>query len=92
MKIKQDQVEKVCQFLVQALQEKKLIKFKASEREVFETLVKAFIANLAEEEEIDLKAKEVLEQTMENTPENIDRQKMFLMIKRKLAKERGFIL
>ena len=94
MKIKQEEVERVCQLVLEKLKEKKLIVFKVEERKVYEALVHTFMKNIQEEDAIDTKAREILE---ENTPDSalqdgFDRQKMFLMIKRKLAQDRGFIL
>lgn len=92
MKIKQEEVQRVCRLVLEKLKEKKLIMLKSKENTVYEALVATFIKNLHEEEVLDRKAEEILE---ENTPEDqpgFDRQKMFLMIKRKLAKEKGFVL
>ena len=92
MKIKQDQVEKVCRMALEGLKEKKMIKLKAPERVVFDAMVSTVLKNFDEENQIDQKAHELLEETLSTLPEDVDRQKMYMLIKRKLAKDRGFVL
>ena len=92
MKIRQEQVERVCRLVLEGLKQKKLITFKVPEMKVYEKLVHTFQANLKEEEHIDEEAKGILEERLENSDPNLDRQKMFLLIKRKLAQDKGFIL
>ena len=92
MKIKQEQVERCCRLILEHLKEKKMITLKVPEGQVYQKLVDTFLKNLKQEEQIDVDAKALLEKTLENSSQDLDRQKMFLMIKRKLAKDRGFIL
>ena len=92
MKIRQEQVERVCRLVLEGLKQKKMIIFKAPEAKVYQKLVDTFQANLREEEHIDEEAKRILEERLENADPNLDRQKMFLMIKRKLAQDKGFVL
>lgn len=93
MKIKQEQVEKVCRLILEHLKEKKMIMLKVPESQVYQKLVQVFTNNLKQEEAIDQQAKRILEETLEQSNQDqLDRQKMFLMIKRKLAKDKGFIL
>ncbi len=73
------------------LEEKKLVVLKAPEEKIHQALVQTFFANLEEEERLHQEAERILEENIKES-EGLDRQKMFLMIKRKLAKDRGFIL
>jgi hypothetical protein len=91
MKIKQEVVHRVCRMILEKLKEKKLIKLKVSEDKVYEALVETFSSNLQEEADIDAKAQEIFESNI-GSDETVDRHKMLLMIKRKIAKDRGFIL
>ena len=59
---------------------------------MYQKLLETFQVNLKEEERIDEEAKGILEERLENADPSLDRQKMFLMIKRKLAQDKGFIL
>ncbi|MBI3019161.1 MAG: DUF507 family protein [Deltaproteobacteria bacterium] len=92
MRIRQEQVERACRLILEGLKQKKLITFKSPEAKVYQKLLETFQDNLKEEERIDEEAKRILEECLENSDPNLDRQKMFLMIKRKLAKDKGFIL
>ena len=89
MKIKQEEVHRICRLILERLKEKKLIILKTAEEKVYQALVSTFIKNLQEEEDIEEKARKILE---ESSQEGIDSHKMLLMIKRKIAKERNFIL
>ena len=94
MKVKQEQIDRVCRLILEHLKEKKLVTLKVPEAEVYKKLAQAFSKNVLEEDQIDQEAKRILEETLQATSEEgmLDRQKMFLLIKRKLAKDRGFIL
>ncbi len=46
-------------------------------------------ANLAEEEALERDARKLLESHLQGAPPGVDRQKLFLMIKKKLAEDRG---
>lgn len=92
MKIKQEEVGRVCRLILEKLKEKKMLIFKANEKVVYEALVETFSKNLREEEAIDQEARKILEENSQASEQGLDRQKMFLMIKRKLAKDRGFVL
>lgn len=73
------------------LEEKKMVVLKAPEEKIHQALTQAFFANLEEEARLHQEAERILEENIKES-EGLDRQKMFLMIKRKLAKDRGFIL
>ncbi len=92
MRIKQEQVDRACRLILESLKQKKIITFKTPEAKVYQKLVEIFNANLKEEELIDEEAKKILEASLQDSDPTLDRQKMFLMIKRKLAKDKGFIL
>jgi hypothetical protein len=91
MKIKQEQVHQVCRMILGKLEEKKLAVLKAPEEKIHQALVQTILSNLQEEARLHQEAERILEENIKES-EGLDRQKMFLMIKRKLAKDRGFIL
>jgi hypothetical protein len=49
-------------------------------------------AEMTKEQELDKEVLELMESQLRNAPADIDRQKLFLMIKKKLAEERGIPL
>lgn len=65
---------------------------KAERRQVTAAMVKALRGNLDQEQSLDAEAKALLEVHLRQAPPGIDRQKLFMMIKRKLAEERGIPL
>jgi len=65
---------------------------KAERRRVLAAMVAALRGNLDQEQSLDTEAKALLEAHLRQAPPGVDRQKLFLMIKRKLAEERGIPL
>ena len=92
MKIKQEEVQRVCRLVLEKLKEKKLITMKVKEASIYEALVETFLKNVEQEAAIDQEATRILDENTDQYGADVDRQKMYLLIKRKIAKERGFVL
>ena len=92
MKIKQEEVQRVCRLVLEKLKEKKLITMKVKEADIYKALVETFLKNLQQEEDINQEATRILDENTDAYGVDVDRQKMYLLIKRKIAKERGFVL
>ncbi len=92
MRLKEYQVRLSCQKLLHGLRAKQLIVLKKSEGECQKKMEELFIKELRAEEEINREAEKLLAQYETRSGGELDRQKMFQLIKRQLAKDRGFIL
>jgi len=65
---------------------------KGERRQTLARIVAVLRSNLAQEQSLDEDAKALLEAHLKQAPAGVDRQKLFLMIKKKLAEERGIPL
>jgi len=92
MRLKEFQVKQICHKLVVALKNKQLLKLKASETEVLKKMEEVFIHELKIEDDINKEAQRLLEQYAEKMGDQIDRQKMFQMIKNQLVKDKKIVL
>lgn len=91
MKIKPDHINRLVDRLLKGYQAKDLVVLKADEARIRAKLKDIVAKNFAEEEEIEQEARKMLASHAGRVKE-MDPYKMFLLIKRKLAQKRGFIL
>lgn len=67
-------------------------RLKGERRHCVAAIVTTLRKNLDQEQSLDADAKALLEAHLKQAPPGIDRQRLFLMIKKKLADERGIPL
>ena len=67
-------------------------RLKGERRRTLATIVATLRSNLDQEQNLDADAKALLDAHLKQAPPGVDRQKLFLMIKKKLAEERGIPL
>ena len=92
MRFTDEQIRRLADRLLAALVEQGGSRLKA-DRQIVQARLEAIIRNnLTQEEDLDREARELMEAHLRQAPAGIDRQKMFLMIKKKLAEERGIPL
>lgn len=93
MKLKDTQIEKVAHLILSRLKERQLVELRVSESKIIEAIVKVFHANQSAEMKIDDEARKMLEAARSKMGSvEIDERKMFLMIKKQLAKDKKFVL
>jgi len=92
MRLKEFQVKLVCQKLLLTLRTNQLIKLKKPEGEILSKMAEIFIKDLKVEDALDREVEKLLEQYAAKMGSNIDREKMFQMIKKQLIKERNVII
>ena len=94
MKVKAEQIERLVDQLLKAYHSKELIVLKAKEAQVQAKIKNTLAQNFHEEETIEEEARQMLATHAGQVREagEMDHYKMFLLIKRKLAQKRGFIL
>lgn len=92
MRLKETQVKMVCQKVLEALRAKHLITLKHADTEVLAKMEEIFLRELKIEDDIDREAERILEQYARQMGAQIDRQKMFQLIKKQLVKDRKVIL
>ena len=92
MRLKEIQVKQICQKLLLSLRAKQLITLKKTESEVLAKMEEIFIADLKVEDTINREAEKILQQYAAKMGNNIDRDKMFQMIKKQLVKDKGVVI
>lgn len=92
MRLKEFHVKQICQKVLLQLRSKQLIVLKKTEREVLQKMEEIFLKDLRVEDEINREAEKILAQYEAKMGENIDRQKMFQMIKKQLVKDKNAVI
>ena len=92
MRLKEFQVQQICQKLLLTLRAKDRIHLKKPEPDVLKKMVDIFLADLRVEDQINREAERLLEEYARTAGTSIDRQKMFQLIKKQLIKDRNIVL
>jgi hypothetical protein len=92
MRLSDEQIERLAESILADLVGKGRARLKADRRNVQRRIGEIIRGNLAQEQDLDREARDLLETHLKNAPPGMDRQKLFLMIKKKLAEERGIPL
>jgi len=93
MRLKKERITALAKTLIDQLTEQQAIRLVASKAETISSLEQIITEELMIEDRLDAEVRQILE-TNRAQIENgqVDERKMFLMIKKQLAKERGIIL
>ncbi len=92
MRLKEPQVKHLCQKVLLTLRAKQLIILKVPESTILARMEEIFQKDLRVEMDIDREAKRLLEEYAEKAGPNIDRQRMFTLIKKQLVKDRNAVI
>lgn len=92
MRLKEPQIKHLCQKVLLTLRAKQLIILKKPESAILTRMEEIFQKDLRVEQDIDREAKRLLEEYAEKAGPNIDRQKMFTLIKKQLVKDRNAVI
>lgn len=93
MKLSNNQIDVMVQRVFQFWNNKNIATFKEGEKQTFLRAVEVIKAEFERERQIELEAKGMVEQLERQNPSgSFEPHKMYLMIKKKLAKDKGLIL
>ena len=92
MRLKEDRVRLICQKIIQNLRSRQLIHFKKTEIEVLKRMEQIFIEDLEVEKKIDQEAEQMVRQYASKMGGNIDKEKMFQLIKKQLIKDKNVVI
>lgn len=95
MRLKESQVKLLCNKLLIGLRSKQLIHLKKSDPEVLQRMQEIFIKELRVEDDINIQAERILNENLRKLGvkgDQIDREKMFEMIKKQLIKDKNIIV
>lgn len=87
-----EQLLRIAERLLTDVLEQGGVLLKGERRMTTAAIVAALRGNLDQEQNLDAEAKALLEAHLQQAPLGVDRQKLFLMIKKKLAEDRGIPL
>jgi hypothetical protein len=92
MRFTDEQIRRLADRLLTALTEQGGARLKAERGKVLARVEGIIRGNLGQEEDLDREARDLMEMHLKQAPPGMDRQKLFLMIKKKLAEEKGIPL
>jgi hypothetical protein len=92
MKISEVQMKRLVRSVFNELQTHNAIVVKAPDAQVLKRGEAALLEEFAQERQLDEDVNKMLDDLERKTPGEFQRHKMFLMLKRKLAEERGIVL
>ncbi len=92
MRLSETQVKLICQKVLQTLASHHLVSLKRSETEVLAKMQEIFITDLKVEDQVNREADKLLEQVAGKMGGNVDREKLFQMIKKQLIKDKNIII
>ncbi len=93
MRLKEEEISKIIDKVLENLKNKNLITIKASEDDVRRKMVGSFTQNLTQEDKLDEEVEEILKKFQRQIDSGqVDYRKMFMKVKNQLAKDRNFIL
>jgi hypothetical protein len=93
MRLKKERITALAQTLIDQLTEQHAIRLEASKAETISSLEQIITEELMIEDRLDAEVRKILETyRVQIERGQVDERKMFLMIKKQLAKERGIIL
>lgn len=91
MKIKPEQIDRLVDRLLKNARAKGLMILKANEGTVRDKIREIITQNFIEEEAIEEEARKMLDAHARET-KSMDQQKVFLMLKQRIAAKKGFVL
>ena len=92
MRLTSVQIERLVRKIFEEMKSQTVIEFKAPEAKVFKRAVELIEGEYAKEAELDREVNKMLDDLERQNPNQFQRGKMFGMLKKRLAKEKGFIL
>ncbi len=93
MKLSRERIAHIAESLAQRLTQQKLVALSGSHQALVETLGHAITEEMSVEEKLNAEVRTLMRKyEAEIEKGHVDYQKMFLMVKKQLAKDRGIIL
>lgn len=92
MKLTEKQIQRLAQTIINELKEQNIISFKADETKVLQRAVELIKGDFQREAQLDMEVNKMMDQLERQNPGSFERYKMFPLLKKRLAKEKGIIL
>ena len=92
MKLSSMEIEKMVRKVFDALKSNNVAQFKSPEDKVFKRAVELVKEELEKETQLEKEVNSMMDELERQNPNNFERYKMFPLLKKKLAKQKGIIL
>ncbi len=92
MRLNQFQIESLSKKILSALEEKRLVTFREGKEKALKKTIETIETDYEEEKQLELEVNNALDRLERQQTEGFDRHKMFKMMKKKMAEEKGIIL
>jgi hypothetical protein len=92
MRLTPIQIDRLVRKVFDGLKEQNTVEFKVDEGKVFKRAVEIVQADYQREAELDREVNKMLEDLERKNPGEFERYKMYPLLKKRLAKEKGIIL
>ena len=92
MKLTDKQMNRIVKYIFEELKSENAVTFKVKEGDVLARGVAIVKANYAEEAALDVEVNDMMDDLERQHAGEFQRYKMFPMLKKKLAKDKGFVL
>lgn len=93
MRLKKEMIQYIAQVMGKKLIEREYVSYEGNPRDLEALVINVITDDLQVEDRLNEEVRDILEQHQDEIDKgNIDYHKMFTMIKRKLAQERGLVL
>ena len=92
MRLTDNQIKQMVKLVFDALKEKRLIEFKVDEGQATQKAIQYIHADFEREKQLDEEINKMMDQMEAQHPGEFQRYKMFPLLKKKMAKEKGLIL
>lgn len=92
MRLNTFQVESLCKRIIAGLEEKKLVEFRDGKEKALKKAIEVVEGDFEDERDLEAEVNKRLDALESEQSEGFDRHKMFKMMKKKIAEEKGIIL
>ncbi len=92
MKLTQNHIESLVRSVVLGLEKRKLVTFNQSREMIFKRAAEIINANFEEELQLEKEVMRMLDDIEKQQTDQFERHRMFKMLKKKIADERGIVL
>lgn len=93
MRLKKEHIDRIATLMLNALNEKKLIKPKVTDEKIRTKIIETMLADFHAEDKVDEEARKMMETYRKQIESGqIDERKMFQMIKKQLIKDKKIVL
>lgn len=92
MRLNQFQIESLSKKILSSLEEKRIVTFREGKEKALKKAIETLENDYEEEKQLELEVNSALDRLEKQQTEGFDRHKMFKMMKKKMAEEKGMIL